>query len=220
MSPFTSLRRPVTALGHTGGPEGVALPRTVVLVGLMGAGKTAIGKRLAARLGLRFVDADEEIEAAAGCSIEEYFLAHGEAEFRDGERRVIGRLLEQPVHILATGGGAFIDPTTRSLMRGRVLTVWLRAELDVLVARTARRNNRPLLKQGKSPRDVLEGLMTLRYPIYAEADLTVDSDDCSIDDTVERVLAAVEHRLGRSLATTLPLPEVVEDGAKSTRTKP
>jgi shikimate kinase len=208
------------APGTHGDAEATALPRTVVLVGLMGAGKTAIGKRLAARLGLPFVDADVEIEAAAGCTIEEYFLAHGEAAFRDGERRVIGRLLERPVHILATGGGAFIDPVTRALMRGRVITVWLRAELEVLVGRTARRNNRPLLKQGEPPREVLDRLITLRYPIYAQADLTVDSEDCPLEEMVDRVLAAVERHLGRTLATRVPLPETVEDGAKTMRAKP
>jgi len=186
-----------------------APPKTVVLVGLMGAGKTAIGKRLAARLGLPFVDADHEIEAAAGCTIEEYFARHGEAAFREGERRVIGRLIERPVHILATGGGAFIDPTTRALMKGRVVTVWLRAELDLLVARTARRSNRPLLKQGE-PREILARLISARYPIYAEADLTVDSEDSPLDEMVERVLAAVERHVGRELirhpAVTEPKP--------------
>ena len=173
-------------------------PRTVTLVGLMGAGKTAIGKRLAARLGLPFVDADLEIESAAACSIEDYFLRHGEAAFREGELRVIARLLERPVHILATGGGAFIDQTTRALMRQRAISVWLRADLEVLVARTARRNNRPLLKQG-DPRDVLAHLIKLRYPIYAEADLTIDSEDTPLDDMVERVLVALETHLGQPL---------------------
>jgi shikimate kinase len=169
----------------------------------MGAGKTAIGKRLAARLGLTFVDADVEIEAAMGCTIDEYFSQHGEAAFREGERKVIARLLEQPVHILATGGGAFIDPTTRALMRGRVTTVWLRAELDLLVARTARRTNRPLLKHG-DPREILARLMAVRYPIYAEADLTIDSVDGSLEETVERVLAGLERHIGQELTKAPP----------------
>jgi len=122
---------------------------------------------------------------------------------------VIGRLIERPVHILATGGGAFIDPTTRALMKGRVVTVWLRAELDLLVARTARRSNRPLLKQGE-PREILARLISARYPIYAEADLTVDSEDSPLDEMVERVLAAVERHVGRELirhpAVTEPKP--------------
>ena len=183
------------------------LARTVVLVGLMGAGKTAIGKRLAVRLGLAFVDADAEIEIAAGCTIDEYFSRHGEAAFREGERRVIARLIEQPVHILATGGGAFIDGTTRTLLRERSMTVWLRADLDLLVARTARRNNRPLLKQG-DPREILARLIAIRYPIYQEADLIVDSEDCPLDEMVERVQAAIERHIGRVLSRHPPLAEV------------
>ncbi len=199
-------------------PAGVVLPRTIALVGLMGAGKTAIGKRLAARLGLPFVDADVEIEAAAGCTIEEYFVRHGEAEFREGERRVIGRLLERPVHILATGGGAFIDRVTRSLMRERVFSIWLRAELDLLVARTARRTNRPLLKHG-DPREILANLMAVRYPIYAEADLTIDSEDGALDEMVERVLVAIESRLGNALPRHCA-PAESEDAVKLTKARP
>ena len=121
-------------------------PRTVVLIGLMGAGKTNIGRRLAARLHLDFIDADAEIEAAAGESIEEIFRRHGEAVFRDGERRVIARLLDGPVHVLATGGGAFMDPRTRALIRERATSIWLHAELEELVRRVSRRTDRPLLK--------------------------------------------------------------------------
>ena len=128
--------------------------RTVALVGLMGAGKTSIGRRLAQRLGLPFIDADAEIEAAAGMSIEEIFQRHGEAAFRDGERRVIARLLEVPAHVLATGGGAFMDAATRALLRARAITVWLRADLELMLARVSRRslNNRPLLKGRRSAR--------------------------------------------------------------------
>ena len=117
----------------------LSLPRTVALVGLMGAGKSAIGKRLAMRLGLPFVDADDEIERAAGCSIAEIFEQYGEADFRAGERRVISRLLDEPPHVLSTGGGAYIDPETRALMRAKAVTVWLRAELDVLFDRVRKR---------------------------------------------------------------------------------
>ena len=184
--------------GNAHGGVPADLPRTVALVGLMGAGKTAIGKRLAARLGLPFVDADYAIEKAADCTIEEYFARHGEADFRRKERQVIARLLTEPVQILATGGGAFIDPDTRALMRGRALSIWLRADLELLVARTARRTNRPLLKQG-DPREVLAGLIERRYPIYAEADLIVDSEDGPLDEMVERVLLAIERHLGREL---------------------
>lgn len=174
------------------GPLRVA--RTIALVGLMGVGKTSIGRRLAQRLGLSFVDADVEIEAAAGASIEEIFERHGEAAFRDGERRVIARLLEQPPHVLATGGGAIMDPSTRALLRQRAISVWLRADLDLMLSRVARRNNRPLLKNGDR-RAVLEKLMAERYPAYAEADLTVDSVDGPPEATVERVMAALAAHL-------------------------
>jgi shikimate kinase len=164
--------------------------KTVALVGLMGAGKTSIGRRLAQRLGLPFIDADAEIEAAAGQSVEEIFQRHGEAAFRDGERRVIARLLDTPAHVLATGGGAFMDPSTRALLRARAITIWLRADLELMLARVARRGNRPLLKGG-DPRAVLERLIAERYPVYAEADITVDSIDAPPEMTVERVLAAL-----------------------------
>lgn len=167
--------------------------RTLVLVGLMGAGKSCIGRRLAQRLGLPFVDADSEIEAAAGCSIEEIFQRHGEAHFRDGERRVIQRLLEQPVMVLATGGGAFMDPRTRDAIRARGTSIWLKAELDLLVKRTARKANRPLLKRG-DPREILARLIEQRHPVYAEADLTVVSDEGPPDAAVDRILAALEAR--------------------------
>jgi shikimate kinase len=170
----------------------LSLPRTVALVGLMGAGKSAIGKRLAARLGLPFVDADNEIERAAGCSIAEFFERHGEAAFRAGERRVIARLLDDPVHILSTGGGAFIDSETRALMRGKALTVWLRAELNVLYDRVKKRSHRPLLRQGDA-REILAGLMTNRHPIYAEADIIVDSTAQPVDRTTDEVIAAVRR---------------------------
>ena len=166
------------------------LPRTVVLVGLMGAGKTCMGRKLAARLSVPFVDADSEIEAAAGCTIEDIFAQHGEAEFRAGERRVIARLLGQPAHVLATGGGAFMDPETRRAIRERAVSVWIRADLELLLKRTSRRDNRPLLKRG-DPRQILSELMAERYPIYAEADITVDSIDGPPDLTLEKIRTAL-----------------------------
>ena len=168
------------------GPE-----RSIVLVGLMGAGKSSIGRRLGAGLGCPFVDADREIEKAAGCTIEEIFERHGEAAFRDGERRVIARLLHDPRQVLAAGGGAFMDPRTRTAIRQRGVSVWLRADLDLLVSRTGRRNNRPLLK-GKDRRVILQGLIDERYPVYAEADVAVDIDDGPPDVTTDRVRAAIE----------------------------
>ena len=167
------------------------LERSIVLVGLMGAGKSSIGRRLGAGLGCPFVDADREIEKAAGCTIEEIFDCHGEAAFRDGERKVIARLLGDPRQVLATGGGAFMDPRTRAAIRERGVSVWLRADLDLLVRRTGRRDNRPLLK-GKDRRVILQGLIDERYPVYAEADVAVDIDDSPPDVTTSRVRAAIE----------------------------
>ena len=173
--------------------------RSLVLVGLMGAGKSKIGRRLAVRLGLAFFDSDPEIEAAAGETIEEIFANRGERVFRDGERRVIARLLAQPVHVLATGGGAFMDPATRQTIARRGVSLWLRADLDVLVSRVLRRSNRPLLKQG-DPRAILAELIARRYPVYAEADVAVDSGDGSPETTVARAIAA----LASCPLTTLP----------------
>lgn len=175
------------------------MPRTVALVGLMGAGKSAIGKRLAMRLALPFVDADEEIENAAGCTISEFFERYGEVEFRAGERRVISRLLEGPPHVLSTGGGAYIDEETRALMRRKAITVWLRADLDVLYERVRRRGHRPLLRQGE-PREVLERLMQQRYPIYAEADIVVESTAQPAERTTEQVVEALRRHLQPSSA--------------------
>lgn len=164
--------------------------RAIVLVGLMGAGKTKIGRRLAARLHLPFFDSDQEIEAAAGETIEEIFTNRGERVFREGERRVIARLLAQPVHVLATGGGAFMDPATRAVIARCGISLWLRADLDVLVSRVSRRNNRPLLKQG-DPKAILAGLIERRHPVYAEADVIVDSSAGSPETTVTRAIAAL-----------------------------
>ncbi len=169
-----------------------SLDKTLVLVGLMGSGKSTIGRRLAARLGLPFVDADEEIEKAAGCSINDIFELHGEAAFRDGERRVIERLLDGPVMILATGGGAFMNGDTRNLIRRLGTSLWLRADLDVLFRRTSRRNTRPLLHKG-DPREILSNLMAERYPVYAEADLTVETDDSPHNVVVEKILRSLEE---------------------------
>ncbi len=177
--------------------------RTIVLVGLMGAGKSCIGRRLASRLGLPFRDADAEIERAAGCSIEDIFELHGEAAFRKGENRVICRLLADSPHVLATGGGAFMDPDTRAAIGARAVSVWLRADLDLMLKRTGRRNNRPLLKRG-DPREILSGLIAERYPVYAGADLVVDSVDGPPEVTVERVLAALRDR---AAAAQDPAPE-------------
>lgn len=173
------------------------LTRPLVFIGLMGAGKSAVGRRVAARLGVPFIDADSEIEAAAGCSIQEIFDRHGEAVFRDGERRVIERLLTtEPVHVLAAGGGAFMDADTRELIRQKAISVWLRADLDVMFKRVSRRSHRPLLKT-RDPKRTLAELMEVRYPIYARADIVVDSIDGPIEATVAAVIEAVARFLAR-----------------------
>ena len=167
-----------------------AIDRTIVLVGLMGAGKSCIGRALARLHDLPFSDADAEIESAAGCSIEDIFALYGEEAFRDGERRVIARLLEQPVQVLATGGGAFIDARTRDRIRERAISVWLRADIETLLQRVGRRGRRPLLK-ADAPRKVLERLIAERYPVYAEADITVETTREAPEATVMRVDAAL-----------------------------
>ena len=169
--------------------------RSVVLIGLMGAGKSAVGRRLARSLSLPFIDADEEIAKAAGRSIEDIFATFGEPAFRDGERRVIARLLEGPPAVVATGGGAFMDEQTRARIRGSAVSVWLRADLDVLVERTSRRDTRPLLKSG-DPRETLDRLMRQRHPVYAEADIVVDSRAEPVEVTVSNVLAALGEWCG------------------------
>jgi shikimate kinase len=164
--------------------------KTVVFVGLMGVGKTCIGRRLAHRLDLPFVDADREIEEAAGCSIPDIFERHGEKYFREGERRVILRLLDNPPHVLSTGGGAILDPQTRARIHEHAISIWLRADLDLMMKRVSRRNDRPLL-QVADPRATLQQLMDERYPLYGEADITVDSVDGPPEVTLERTMAAL-----------------------------
>jgi shikimate kinase len=177
--------------------EGLVPPRTVALVGLMGAGKTTVGRRLAQALGLPFVDADEAISTAAGRSIDDIFAERGECEFRRGERQVIARLLAGPAHVLATGGGAFIDPNTRALMKAQAITIWLRAPLDVLMKRVSRRDHRPLLKED-DPQAVMQRLMDERYPIYAEADLTIDTTHTPHHTAVVAILAALREHLAKA----------------------
>ncbi|MQX34896.1 shikimate kinase [Roseospira navarrensis] len=167
--------------------------RTVVLVGLMGAGKSCVGRRLAARLGRPFVDADDQIVKAAGLSIAEIFTVYGESAFRDCERKVMARLLEAPPSVLAAGGGAFMDTETRALIQRQAVSVWLRADLDTLVSRTVGRTHRPLLNTG-DPRAKLQALMTERYPVYAEADVVVDTGPDSADQTTHAVLRALAAR--------------------------
>ena len=167
--------------------------KSVVLVGLMGAGKTSVGRKLAERLDMAFVDADEEIVKAAACSIDNIFELYGEKAFRDVEEKVISRLLEEGPQVMATGGGAFMNPKTRALIAAASVSVWLRAELDVLVRRTRRRGGRPLLKN-KDPRTALKKLIDERYPVYAKADIIVDSKDDGADVMARFIADALDGR--------------------------
>jgi shikimate kinase len=171
--------------------------RSIVLVGMMGAGKSSVGRRLAARLGIHFADADVEIEEAAGMSIADIFEAHGEPSFRAGEARVIARLLEHGPQVLATGGGAFMNPQTRANIHCKGISVWLKADIDVLARRLRRRNDRPLLKTA-DPMTTLANLLAERDPIYGEANLIVVSRDVAHDVIVEEIMAALRARLGLS----------------------
>lgn len=168
--------------------------KTIALVGLMGVGKSSIGRRLAGALHMPFRDADAEIEAAAGRSIAEIFTEFGEAFFRDGERRVIARLLDGPPIVLATGGGAFADENTRALIREKAISVWLKGDLAILAARVGRRDTRPLVS-GKDPLQVLEAQAEARYPDFATADIVVESGESAHHVTVEAVIAALGARL-------------------------
>ncbi|MBV9883856.1 MAG: shikimate kinase [Sphingomonadaceae bacterium] len=164
--------------------------KSIALIGMMGAGKSTVGRRLAKRLRLPFVDADEEIEKAAGLSIAEMFERYGEPYFRDGERRVLARLIDGPPRVIATGGGAFIDPETRALMLARCIAVWLDVEVGILAERVGRRDTRPLLK-GQDPRERLQALAELRNPVYAEAHIRVRSGDAAHEHTVQKIIAAL-----------------------------
>ncbi|GIK47522.1 MAG: shikimate kinase [Alphaproteobacteria bacterium] len=186
--------RPDAAAALRQQAAGLVPPRTIALVGLMGAGKTTVGRRLAHALDLPFADADAEIVNAAGQSIETIFAEHGECEFRRGERKVIARLLEGPVHVLATGGGAFIDPRTRELMKERAISIWLKAPLEVLMKRVSKRSGRPLLKED-DPHAVMQRLMGERYPIYAEADITVETNAGPHNVAVSAIIEALREHL-------------------------
>lgn len=168
--------------------------RPIVLVGMMGAGKTTVGRRLAARLGRVFVDSDDEIETAANMKIDDIFATHGEAEFRAGEARVVARILRDPDIVLATGGGAFINPETRALIKSTALSIWIKADFDLLFARVSKRSNRPLLKT-ENPRATLKALIDARYPVYAEADVTVVSKDVPQDVVASEIIEAVMTHL-------------------------
>jgi shikimate kinase len=170
------------------------LDRPIVLVGLMGAGKSTVGRRLAKRLGLPFIDTDSAIEDAAGYSAAEIYERYGEADFRDGERRLVARLIDGEVRVIATGGGVFVDPRTRKLLNERSITVWLDAPVDILTERTSRRDTRPLLRKG-DPKGTLERLSEERGPSYAEAHIRVTSGEGAHGDVVESIMTALQAHL-------------------------
>jgi shikimate kinase len=172
------------------------LDRPIVLVGLMGAGKSTVGRRLARRLGLPFVDSDTEIEEAAGTSAADLFERYGETDFRDGERRLVARLIDGTVRVIATGGGAFVDPRTRQLLNERAVTVWLDAPVEVLAERTGRRNTRPMLR-GDNRSATLARLSEQRQPMYAEAHIRIRSGDGAHSGVVEAIIAAVGEHLAK-----------------------
>lgn len=172
--------------------------RHIVLVGLMGAGKTSVGKRLAAAMGLNFVDSDHAIEESARMTIPEIFATRGEAEFRAGERKVIARLLSEAPQVIATGGGAFMDEETRARIAEHGISLWLKAELPVLMKRVLRRNNRPLLQNG-DPEATMRALIEKRYPTYAQADVTVLSEEVPHEVMVKTVIEALERALGTKI---------------------
>jgi shikimate kinase len=172
-----------------------SLDKSVILVGMMGAGKTSVGRRLAAMLGVPFRDADSEIEEAAGCTVSEIFERFGEPAFREGERKVIARLLGEAPHVLATGGGAFMDPDTRARIKQSAISIWLKADIELLLERVGRKDTRPLLRT-HDRRATLQALLASREPVYAEADITVISDAGPQETVVKRVLAALEEYVG------------------------
>ena len=180
----------------------------IILVGLMGAGKTSVGRRLAQYFDQPFIDSDDEIVKAAGCSIADIFERYGEQEFREGERRVILRLLEGESQVIATGGGAFMDPVIREKIKEKGISVWLRASLDILVDRTSHRKHRPLLLTG-NPRETLQKLMDERYPVYGEADIIVDTGPESSDYTANEVVEALKALdLNAARSTSLPIYQI------------
>jgi len=179
------------------------LPKPIVMIGLMGAGKSRIGREISIKTGFPFVDADTEISEAAGCSISDIFEMYGEPAFRDLEERVITRLMQGPPQIIATGGGAFMNEKIRNIIIENGVSVWLKADLDTLVERTGRRGGRPILEKG-NPRVILQELMEIRYPVYEQADIIIESRDVPIEQTVCETIDAITVHLDA-------LPDIQDD---------
>lgn len=192
---YTFRPMPPSPTTHKTADIRLTLARPIALVGLMGVGKSTVGRRLAARLGLPFVDSDEEIAKAAGMAPGELFDNFGEQQFRDGERRVIARLVDGTVKVIATGGGAFVNDETRALLLDQAISVWLDADLDILAERVSRRDTRPLVR-GDDPRAALAELAETRYPFYAQAPIKVQSDAGSHEATVDRIIASLGDLCG------------------------
>lgn len=172
------------------------LDRPIVLVGLMGVGKSTVGRRLARRLGLPFVDSDAEIEEAAGRSAADLYERFGENDFRDGERRLVARLIDGTVRVIATGGGAFVDPRTRQLLNEHAITIWLDAPIEILAERTGRRDTRPLLRRGNRS-ETLSRLAEERQPLYAQAHIHIRSGSGAHGDVVDAIVAAIDEQLSQ-----------------------
>lgn len=190
MNPLKNMSRPIFSSDELDQIKARHADRTIALVGLMGAGKSTVGRRLANSLGRKFYDNDHEIEKAAGISVADIFSLHGEEEFRRVEKRVLERLLQEDAHVLATGGGAYVDPETRAMLRESAVTVWLNADLETLWRRVSKRDHRPLLKRPDA-RDVLAKLADEREPAYSKADIVVLSEDGPHMDTVQAILEAL-----------------------------
>jgi len=185
----------LAAMTHSRKYQDFECPRTIVMVGMMGAGKTTVGRRLAPRLGLPFFDADAEIEKAAGMSVSELFQQHGEESFRRGEAQIINRLLDGEPHVLATGGGALVNPESRAIIAEKAVSIWLRADMDTIVTRATQRGTRPLLKTG-DPRETLTRLLAEREPLYAQADIHIESQPGPHANTVNLIIDVLAEHLG------------------------
>ncbi len=174
----------------------IEVPKTIILIGMMGAGKTCIGRRLAKRLDLPFTDSDQEVEAAAGCSIQDIYEVYGENVFKDTEKRVVRRVLDNDIKVLSTGGGTYMDTKIRETIKEKAITVWIKAEYETLLPRVLRRDHRPQLKDG-SPEDTLKSLIAEYYPVYEEADIIVSCDNSPPDQTTDKIIQEIERYLSK-----------------------